>query len=70
MTHEATPSGYQPSLSANVDPRFDWRRIAYCALVSRALDDLEEAINRNRTTVPREEQVLYQFSARGHDVSQ
>lgn len=53
-----------------VDPRFDWRRIAYTVLASRALDDLEEATNRNRGSVPREHQVLYQFSARGHDVGQ
>lgn len=53
-----------------VDPRFDWRRIAYHALASRALDDLEEATNRNRGSVPREHVVLYQFSARGHDVAQ
>jgi 2-oxoisovalerate dehydrogenase E1 component len=53
-----------------VDPRFDWRRIAYTVLVSRALDDLEEATNRNRSSVPREHVVLYQFSARGHDVGQ
>lgn len=49
---------------------FDWRRIAYHTLVSRALDDLEEATNRNRASVPREHQVLYQFSARGHDMAQ
>jgi len=48
----------------------DWRRIAYHALVSRALDDVEEETNKNRTTVPREHLVLYQFSARGHDVAQ
>jgi 2-oxoisovalerate dehydrogenase E1 component len=48
----------------------DWRRIAYHTLVSRALDDIEEATNRNRTTVPREHLVLYQFSARGHDMAQ
>jgi 2-oxoisovalerate dehydrogenase E1 component len=53
-----------------VDTRFDWRRIAHTALVSRALDDLEEATNRSRTSVPREHLVLYQFSARGHDVAQ
>ncbi|MDB4898997.1 MAG: Transketolase central region [Gemmatimonadetes bacterium] len=53
-----------------VDSRFDWRRIAYTVLVSRALDDLEEATNRNRNSVPREHVVLYQFSARGHDVGQ
>ena len=56
--------------SALTDPRFEWRRIAYHVLVSRALDELEEATNRNRATVPREHVVLYQFSARGHDVAQ
>ncbi|MBV9880306.1 MAG: pyruvate dehydrogenase [Gemmatirosa sp.] len=50
--------------------RVDWRRVAYHALVSRALDDLEESVNRNRASVPREHLVLYQFSARGHDVAQ
>ena len=49
---------------------FDWRRIAYHVLVSRALDDVEEATNRNRATVPKDHVVLYQFSARGHDVAQ
>jgi 2-oxoisovalerate dehydrogenase E1 component len=48
----------------------DWHKIAYHALVSRALDDVEEETNRNRTTVPKEHLVLYQFSARGHDVAQ
>ena len=48
----------------------DWKKIAYHALVSRALDDVEEETNRNRTTVPKEHLVLYQFSARGHDVAQ
>ncbi|MFL5575737.1 MAG: transketolase C-terminal domain-containing protein [Gemmatimonadaceae bacterium] len=48
----------------------DWRRIAYQVLVSRALDDVEETTNRNKATVPREHLVLYQFSARGHDVAQ
>ena len=52
------------------DSRFDWRRIAYHVLVSRALDDVEESTNRNRANVPRENLVLYQFSARGHDVPQ
>ncbi|MDB4906833.1 MAG: Transketolase central region [Gemmatimonadetes bacterium] len=51
-------------------PALDWRRIAYTALASRALDDSEEATNRNRASVPREHLVLYQFSARGHDVAQ
>ena len=70
MTHAATPSEQQIPSGAHIDTRIDWRRVAYSALVSRALDDLEESINRNRTSVPREHQVLYQFSARGHDVSQ
>jgi 2-oxoisovalerate dehydrogenase E1 component len=52
------------------DPTFDWRRVAYTAMVSRALDDVEEATNRNKASVPREHLVLYQFSARGHEVAQ
>ena len=55
---------------ARSNPTTDWRRIAYTTLVSRALDDTEEATNRNRATVPREHLVLYQFSARGHDMAQ
>ena len=51
-------------------PAIDWRSVAYNTLVSRALDDAEESTNRNRATVPREHVVLYQFSARGHDVPQ
>jgi 2-oxoisovalerate dehydrogenase E1 component len=66
----AAPKSRRKSTQAPVDPRFDWRRIAYTTLVSRALDDLEEATNRNRASVPREHLVLYQFSARGHDVGQ
>ena len=53
-----------------IDPRFDWRKIAYHTLVSRAMDDAEEATNRNRTSVPKDHLVLYQFSARGHDMAQ
>lgn len=49
---------------------FDWRKIAYHTLVSRALDDLEETTNRNRANVPRDHLILYQFSARGHDMAQ
>jgi 2-oxoisovalerate dehydrogenase E1 component len=59
-----------PKADAALESRFDWRRIAYHALVSRALDDIEEATNKNRASVPRENVVLYQFSARGHDVAQ
>ena len=56
----ATPSSSSP----------DWRLIAYLVHASRAMDDIEETTNRNRTTVPKEHLVLYQFSARGHDVAQ
>jgi 2-oxoisovalerate dehydrogenase E1 component len=52
------------------DPRFDWRRIAYNTLVSRGLDEVEEATNKSKGTVPREHLVLYQFSARGHEMAQ
>src|SRR5436189_1816000 len=61
------PKSARPKAS---DRAIDWRSIAYNTLVSRALDDAEEATNRNRATVPREHVVLYQFSARGHDVAQ
>jgi 2-oxoisovalerate dehydrogenase E1 component len=43
---------------------YDWRRIAYVVQVSRAMDKLEE-----ERLVP-ERKVLYQFSARGHDMAQ
>src|ERR1700685_4554417 len=42
----------------------DWQRILPVVFQSRALDDLEET-----QLVPARE-VLYQFSARGHDVTQ
>jgi 2-oxoisovalerate dehydrogenase E1 component len=53
-----------PTSSPAVNPRFDWRRIAYLMLASRGLDDIEE----NRL-MP-EKKVVYQFSARGHDLAQ
>jgi 2-oxoisovalerate dehydrogenase E1 component len=46
------------------DSEFDWRRAARLVLVSRALDKLEE------TRLVPEKKVLYQFSARGHDLAQ
>ena len=52
------------------EPPFSWREIARHALISRALDDLEEATNKNRANVPRDHLILYQFSARGHEVAQ
>ncbi len=68
----ATKSSPRPSVSIAVTPRkgFDWRRIAYNTLASRMLDEIEEGTNRNRASVPKDHVVLYQFSARGHDVAQ
>jgi 2-oxoisovalerate dehydrogenase E1 component len=45
-------------------PAPDWRRVAYVFHASRALDDIEES-----HLVP-ERKVLYQFSARGHELGQ
>lgn len=50
--------------TAAPDPAFDWRRIAHVVQLSRAMDKLEEV-----RLVP-ERKVLYQFSARGHDMAQ
>jgi len=69
----AAPPPPAPDAAPNsgaADSRLNWRRIAYHALVSRSVDDVEEATNKNRANVPREHLVLYQFSARGHDVAQ
>ena len=66
----ATSNAPRPKHRSDGTPRpgFDWRTIAYQVLASRALDDAEELTNKNKTTVPKEHLVLYQFSARGHDV--
>jgi 2-oxoisovalerate dehydrogenase E1 component len=42
----------------------DWSRVVHTVLLSRALDELEE------TRLLPERKVLYQFTARGHDVTQ
>ncbi|WP_411037150.1 transketolase C-terminal domain-containing protein [Shinella sp. BYT-45] len=46
------------------DDAVDWKRIAYLVHLSRALDEMEE------TRLVPEKKVLYQFSARGHDMAQ
>lgn len=51
-------------LQSGKESGLDWPRIAYLTLLSRAIDDLEE----NELLKSRE--VLYQFSARGHDMAQ
>ncbi len=57
----ASPEKLAPALRS-ASP--DWRAVVRLVAVSRALDDLEES-----TLLP-ERKVLYQFSARGHDVTQ
>lgn len=56
---EARPPG-----ATGAAPAIDWKRVLSVSLASRALDDIEEG-----RLVP-EGKVLYQFSARGHDVAQ
>ncbi len=51
-------------------PDIDWRRVVRHALASRQLDDIEEGTNRDRNRIPKDHVVMYQFSARGHDVAQ
>ncbi|MEP6780920.1 MAG: transketolase C-terminal domain-containing protein [Gemmatimonadaceae bacterium] len=70
LTLESSSKRSIRPVAASPRTGFDWRRIAYQTLASRALDDLEEATNKNRNSVPREHVVLYQFSARGHDMAQ
>jgi 2-oxoisovalerate dehydrogenase E1 component len=64
MAQVASATQASTSTSNSPDPDFDWRRTAYLVHLSRALDALEEG-----TLVP-ERKVLYQFSARGHDLAQ
>jgi 2-oxoisovalerate dehydrogenase E1 component len=52
------------SNGAGADTQVDWVRVARTFLISRALDDFEEA-----KLLP-EKQILYQFSARGHELGQ
>ncbi len=59
-----TITNHKTTQSAQPSEAFDWKNIAYNVLLSRALDNLEE-----NKLVP-EKKVLYQFSARGHDMAQ
>jgi 2-oxoisovalerate dehydrogenase E1 component len=59
MAASAQPNVNRASLSAD-----DWRRVLGTVFVSRALDRLEE------TKLVPQRRVLYQFSARGHDLTQ
>lgn len=57
-------SELKPELRNSPDTTVDWPRVAYLVSLSRALDTMEEM-----RLVP-EKKVLYQFSARGHDMAQ
>src|SRR5579863_2951283 len=50
--------------ASDTDPAFNWRDVARLFLTSRFLDDLEES-----KLLP-EKKILYQFSARGHELGQ
>lgn len=50
--------------SQDTEGEFSWEKIAYTTLVSRTMDDIEE-----KELLPARK-VLYQFSARGHDMAQ
>ncbi|NOX61205.1 MAG: pyruvate dehydrogenase [Chloroflexi bacterium] len=52
------------SPTTDLHPAFDWPRLAYLALVSRAMDEMEE-----RELTPKG-LVKYQFSASGHELGQ
>ena len=58
------PASFTSDGPFDVTKTYDWRRVAYLLLASRALDHIEET-----ELVPQKE-VLYQFSARGHDLAQ
>ena len=60
----AAPLVPDPALRNAPDPSVDWPRVAYLVALSRALDRMEE------TRLVPEKKVLYQFSARGHDMAQ
>ena len=49
---------------ARVDARVDWRRVARLVMLSRRLDLAEE------TRLVPQKKVIYQFSARGHELAQ
>jgi 2-oxoisovalerate dehydrogenase E1 component len=53
-----------PTNETKTGLKVDWGKVYYHVLCSRRLDEIEE------TKLVPEKQVLYQFSARGHDVAQ
>lgn len=59
-----TPAALEARLTVPSAPTVDWPDVLLTALRSRALDELEES------RLYPERQVLYQFSARGHELTQ
>ena len=53
-----------PAIKPSTDDGVDWSQVARLVSTSRALDELEE------TRLVPEKKILYQFSARGHDMAQ
>lgn len=60
----STRPASEPAQFERLDSRFDWQRVARLFLTSRALDHIEE------TRLFPERKILYQFSARGHELGQ
>ncbi len=58
------PAGLDSASVQALDWATDWKRVTYLLQASRSLDDIEES-----RLVP-ERKVLYQFSARGHELGQ
>ena len=54
----------EPEADFRAKTGMDWAEVARLVLTSRAMDELEE------TRLVPEKKVLYQFSARGHDMAQ
>ncbi len=61
---EMISSHSQNSSDLNTSSNFDWKKISYLLMLSRAIDDIEE-----QELVPAK-LVFNQFSARGHDLAQ
>ena len=64
MAQLQTAQALNPIEEGAIDASLDWKRIAYLVHLSRGFDALEE------TKLVPEKKVLYQFSARGHDMAQ
>ncbi len=60
----ASPLKHLHTPTAIANSSLDWPQIAYLTLLSRALDDLEEE------KLLQSRELIYQFSARGHDMAQ